>query len=127
MGEVAWLQNNGRFKTVDLVIQNQIEKWNEAALAKNRRSGSWKRFEQEKGRKEICAEHNISSQTISLWKRKYGEMDVNEARKLRALEDENSRMKQIIADQAMQIDILKEVNSKKWWVWLQKRRWFAHS
>jgi putative transposase len=41
-------------------------------------------------------------------------MDVNEARKLRALEDENSRMKQIIADQAMQIDILKEVNSKKW-------------
>lgn len=41
-------------------------------------------------------------------------MDVNEARKLRALEDENSRMKRIIADQAMQIDILKEVNSKKW-------------
>ena len=67
-----------------------------------------------KSRKEICAEHNISSQTISLWKRKYGEMDVNEARKLRALEDENSRMKRIIADQAMQIDILKEVNSKKW-------------
>jgi len=67
-----------------------------------------------KSRKEICAEHNISSQTISFWKRKYGEMDVNEARKLRALEDENSRMKRIIADQAMQIDILKEVNSKKW-------------
>jgi len=41
-------------------------------------------------------------------------MDVNEARKLRALEDENARMKRIIADQAMQIDILKEVNSKKW-------------
>ena len=67
-----------------------------------------------KSRKEICAEHNISSQTHSLWKRKYGEMDVNEARKLRVLEDENSRMKRIIADQAMQIDILKEVNSKKW-------------
>ena len=67
-----------------------------------------------KSRKEICTEHNISSQTISLWKRKYGQMDVNEARKLRALEDENSRMKRLIADQAMQIDILKEVNSKKW-------------
>ena len=66
-----------------------------------------------KSRKEICAQHNISSQTISLWKRKYGEMDVKEARKLRALEDENARMKRIIADQAMQIDILKEVNSKK--------------
>lgn len=67
-----------------------------------------------KSRKEICAEHNVSSQTISLWKRKFGEMDINEARKLRALSEENSRMKKIIADQAMQIDILKEVNSKKW-------------
>ena len=67
-----------------------------------------------KSRKEICAEHNVSSQTISLWKRKFGDMDVNEARKLKALEEENSRMKRIIADQAMQIDILKEVNSKKW-------------
>lgn len=67
-----------------------------------------------KSRKEVCAEHNISSQTISLWKRKYGDMDVNEARKLKKLEDENARMKKIIADQAMQIDILKEVNSKKW-------------
>ena len=67
-----------------------------------------------KSRKEICAEHNVSPQTISLWKRKYGDMDVNEARKLKSLEDENARMKRIIADQAMQIDILKEVNSKKW-------------
>ncbi|MFC5049070.1 transposase [Rubritalea spongiae] len=67
-----------------------------------------------KSRKEICAEHNVSPQTISLWKSKYGDMDVNEARKLKALEEENARMKRIIADQAMQIDILKEVNSKKW-------------
>ena len=67
-----------------------------------------------RNRKDICAEHNISSQTISSWKRKYGDMDVGEARKLRALEEENNRMKRIIADQAMQIDILKEVNSKKW-------------
>jgi len=41
-------------------------------------------------------------------------MDMNEARKLKALEEENARMKRIIADQTMQIDILKEVNSKKW-------------
>ena len=67
-----------------------------------------------KSRKEICVEHNVSPQTISQWKGKYGDMDVNEARKLKALEEENARMKRIIADQAMQIDILKEVNSKKW-------------
>lgn len=64
--------------------------------------------------KELCAEHNISTQTFYNWKRKYGDMDVNEARRLRALEDENARLKRIVADQTMQIDILKEVNSKKW-------------
>lgn len=67
-----------------------------------------------KSRKEICSEDNISSQTILLWKRKYGETNVNEVWKLKALEDENTRMKRIIADHAMQIDILKAVNSKKW-------------
>jgi putative transposase len=41
-------------------------------------------------------------------------MDVNEARRLRALEDENGRLKRLVADQAVQIQILKEVNSKKW-------------
>ena len=41
-------------------------------------------------------------------------MDVHDARKQRAIEEENARMKRIIADQAMQIDILKEINSKKW-------------
>ena len=60
------------------------------------------------------AEHNVSSQTLSNRKRKYGDMDVNKARQLKALEEENSRMKRIIADLTMQNDILKEVNSKKW-------------
>lgn len=41
-------------------------------------------------------------------------MDVNEARRLRALEEENRRLKHLVADQAVQISILKEVNSKKW-------------
>ena len=41
-------------------------------------------------------------------------MDVSEARRLRAMEEENSRLKRVVADQAVQIQILKEVNSKKW-------------
>jgi len=64
--------------------------------------------------KEICAEHNLSNATFYNWKRRFGDMDVQEARKQRALEEENARMKRIIADQAMQIDSLKEINSKKW-------------
>ena len=46
--------------------------------------------------------------------RKYGGMEVNEARRLKELEEENLRLKRLVADQALDIQILKEVNSKKW-------------
>jgi putative transposase len=62
----------------------------------------------------VCAAHNISEGTYYAWKRKYGGMDVSEARRLRALEDENPRLKRIIADLSVQNHILKEVNTKKW-------------
>lgn len=64
--------------------------------------------------KAVCAKHNLSDAAFYKWRRKYGGMDVNEARRLRALEDENGRLKRLVADQAVQIQILKEVNSKKW-------------
>ena len=64
--------------------------------------------------KAVCAKHNISVPTFYVWKRKYGGMEVSEARRLRSLEDECSRLKRVVADQAVQIQILKEVNSKKW-------------
>ena len=64
--------------------------------------------------KAVCAKHNISEATYYAWKRKFGGMDVSEARRLRGLEEENARLKRLVADQAVQIQILKEVNSKKW-------------
>ena len=64
--------------------------------------------------KAVCAKHNISEPTYYAWKRKYGGMEVSEARRLRGLEEENMRLKRLVADQAVQIQILKEVNSKKW-------------
>jgi putative transposase len=64
--------------------------------------------------REVCAKHNISQPTYYAWQKRYGEMDVSEVRQLRAINDEVSRLKRIIADQAVQIDILKEVNAKKW-------------
>ncbi len=64
--------------------------------------------------KAVCAKHNVSEQTYYGWKRKYGGMEVSEMRKARALEEENARLRRIIADYAVQIQILKEVNSKKW-------------
>jgi putative transposase len=64
--------------------------------------------------KSVCARHNVSDATFYKWRAKYGGMEVNEARRLRALEEENGRLKRLVADQAVQIQILKEVNSKKW-------------
>ncbi|MCH1502733.1 transposase [bacterium] len=62
----------------------------------------------------MCAKHNISPATFYAWKRKYGDMEVNEARRLKALETENGRLKRIVADLTVQNDILKEVNQRKW-------------
>lgn len=64
--------------------------------------------------KSVCAKHNVSEPTYYAWKKKYGGMEVKEARRLRALDEENARLKRVVADQAVQIQILKEVNAKKW-------------
>lgn len=64
--------------------------------------------------KEVCRRHGISPSTFANWKAKFNGMDVSEARRLRALEDENRRLKKLVADQALDIQILKDVNSKKW-------------
>jgi putative transposase len=72
--------------------------------------------EQEQGLKvsEICRKHGIADQTFHNWKKKYGNLSVDELRRLKELEYENSRLKRIVADQALDIQILKDVNSKKW-------------
>jgi putative transposase len=64
--------------------------------------------------KAVCAKHNISEPTYYAWKKKYGGMEVSEARRLRALEEENARLKRAVADLVVQNTILKEVNAKKW-------------
>jgi putative transposase len=64
--------------------------------------------------KAVCARHNVSEATFYKWRSKYDGLEVNEARRLRTLEEENGRLKRLVADQAVQIQILKEVNSKKW-------------
>jgi putative transposase len=64
--------------------------------------------------KTVCARHNISEPTYYVWKKKYGGMDVSEARRMRAMEEENARLKRLVADLSVQNQILKDVNSKKW-------------
>jgi putative transposase len=64
--------------------------------------------------KAVCAKHNISAQTLYNWKRKYGAMEVSDVRQMKAMTEENGRLKRIIADLVVQVDILKFVNAKKW-------------
>lgn len=63
---------------------------------------------------DVCRKHNISEQTFYRWKSKYGDMPVSEVRRLKELERENEEMKKIIAEQALDIRMLKDINSKKW-------------
>ena len=64
--------------------------------------------------KELCRQHGIVQGTIYRWKAKYGGMQVHDAKKLKSLEMENSRLKRMVADMALDIQILRDVNSKKW-------------
>jgi putative transposase len=63
---------------------------------------------------EVCRKYGVSEQTVYRWRNKYGGLDTSELQRLRELEAENSRLKRIVAQQAMDIDVLKEVVSKKW-------------
>ena len=62
---------------------------------------------------EICRKHGICEQTYYRWKSKYGGLEVSEARRLQQLEDENRRLKQMVAEQALDIQALKGVLAKK--------------
>lgn len=64
--------------------------------------------------KELCRQHGFTIQTFYRWKSKFGGMELSDAKKLRGLEDENRRLKKLVADLSLDIQILKDVNSKKW-------------
>ena len=61
---------------------------------------------------EICRREGISRETFYRWRRKYGGLEVSEARKLKALEEESRRLKRIVADQALNLQVLKDVLGK---------------
>ena len=63
---------------------------------------------------ELCRKHGISSPTFYKWKAKYGGLDVSEARRLKALEDENGRLKRMLADAMLDNAALKDLLGKKW-------------
>ena len=72
--------------------------------------------EQEAGAKtaDVCRKHGISGATFYAWKAKYGGLDVSQARKLKVLEEENARLKRLLADAMLDNAVLKEASAKNW-------------
>ena len=72
--------------------------------------------EQEAGGKtaEVCRKHGISGATFYKWKTKYGGLDVSDAKRLKALEDENTKLKKLLAEAMLDNAMLKDIASKKW-------------
>src|SRR5690625_3591175 len=62
---------------------------------------------------ELCRRYGISANTFYRWRKKYGGMDVSEARRLKQLEEENARLKRIVADQALNLQVLKDLMGNK--------------
>ena len=63
---------------------------------------------------ELCRKHGISQPTYYNWKTKYSDMTVSEAKRMRSLESENSKLKRLVAEQQLDILVLKDIVSKKW-------------
>lgn len=63
---------------------------------------------------EVCRKHGISTASFYKYKAKFGGMEVSDARTLKALEDENAKLKKLFAEQMLDNAMLKDVNSKKW-------------
>ena len=63
---------------------------------------------------EVAKKHGISDQTIYLWRKRFGKLEPADVKRLRHLEQENARLKKLVADRDLDIEILKEVAAKKW-------------
>lgn len=63
---------------------------------------------------ELCREHGISRATFYSWRKKYGGLEVSDAKRLKALEEENRRLKRMVADLSLDKQMLQDVLSRKW-------------
>jgi putative transposase len=62
----------------------------------------------------VAKRHGISEQTIYMWRKRFGAMQSDDVRRLKQLEAENARLKKLIAERDLEIEVMKEINAKKW-------------
>lgn len=63
---------------------------------------------------QVAKKHGVSEATIYAWRKKYGELDVTDVRHMKQLEQENARLKKLLAERDLEIEVMKEVSRKKW-------------
>ena len=63
---------------------------------------------------EVAKKHGVSEQTIYAWRKRFGAMEATDAKKLKALEAENNRLKKLVAERDLEIEVMKEIAAKKW-------------
>ena len=63
---------------------------------------------------EVAKRHGVSEQSIYTWRKRFGAMDANEVKRLRELEQENARLKKLLAERDLELDVIKEIAAKKW-------------
>jgi putative transposase len=63
---------------------------------------------------DVAKKYGISDQTIYAWRKRFGNMNADDAKRLKALEHENGKLKKMLADRLLEIDVMKEIAAKKW-------------
>lgn len=63
---------------------------------------------------DVAKKHGVSAQTIYAWRKHFGSLEATDLKRLRQLEQENGRLKKMVADRELEIDVLKEITRKKW-------------
>ena len=63
---------------------------------------------------KVAKKHGVSEQTIYIWKRRFGTFEANDVRRLKMLEVENGRLKKLVAERDLEIEVMKEIAAKKW-------------
>jgi putative transposase len=63
---------------------------------------------------EVAKRHGVSQPTIYAWRKKFGQLDTDEVKRLKGLEQENARLRKLLVDRDLEIEVMREINAKKW-------------
>ena len=63
---------------------------------------------------QVAKQHGISEQTVYVWRKRYGKLEAADVKELRALQQENGRLKKLLAERGLAIEVMREINAKKW-------------